>query len=298
MTLFWHRHSCFPPTGSAAHSERVGRGGGHVLLQQAGEWGAHKLALVPTGTPWYVRPCALRPKPNLSVSSCVLSSSGGRGWWPNVQNGLCGEHGPCHGCWKGVFVCFFYILRKDTGMNNFHLYICPCVYICKSLCMCNFGVCSIKQIIEWVSFFVWRPACLSETIFSTTKKMLTCVGMCWMFCIGCCPGWTCCCGVVPGSAGEEQLEGDGLEVGPQWVRPVKWEISILVLHLSLSWISRNVYDVCAEPRRWCSKAPVLLISWSCRPWLWASVCPPIWSRMQGIPRWEENFDKCYVNCHY
>ncbi|XP_039979176.1 UBA_like_SF and PTH2 domain-containing protein isoform X2 [Xiphias gladius] len=30
------------------------------------------------------------------------------------------------------------------------------------------------------------------------------------------PGWSCCCRFVPGSTGEEQLEGNGLEVGPQW----------------------------------------------------------------------------------
>lgn len=128
MTLFWHRHSCFSPTGSAAHSERVGRGGGHVLLQQAGEWGAHKLALVPTGTPWYVRPCALRPKPNLSVSSCVLSPSGGRGWWPDVQNGICGEHGPCHGCWKGgVFFILFYFFISWKKTQGWTTFICTSV---------------------------------------------------------------------------------------------------------------------------------------------------------------------------
>uniref|UniRef100_A0A668RQH5 UBA domain-containing protein n=1 Tax=Oreochromis aureus TaxID=47969 RepID=A0A668RQH5_OREAU len=33
---------------------------------------------------------------------------------------------------------------------------------------------------------------------------------------GGCSGWSCCCGLVPGSTREEQLEGDGLEVGPQW----------------------------------------------------------------------------------
>lgn len=38
-------------------------------------------------------------------------------------------------------------------------------------------------------------------------------------CAGSSPGGPCCCGVVPSSAGEEQLAGDGLEVGPQWVRP-------------------------------------------------------------------------------
>lgn len=62
---------CASPPGAPAHSERVCRGGGHVLLQQAGEWGAHKLALVSTGTPWYIRPPGVCPKPNLSVSSCV-----------------------------------------------------------------------------------------------------------------------------------------------------------------------------------------------------------------------------------
>lgn len=88
-------------SGTSAHSERVCRGGGHVLLQQAGEWGAHKLGLVTTGTPWYIRPCGVCPKPNLSVSFCLLWLSGGGRWWSHVQDGICGEHGPCHGCWKG-----------------------------------------------------------------------------------------------------------------------------------------------------------------------------------------------------
>lgn len=60
-------------SGTSAHSERVCRRGGYVLLQQAGEWGAHKLALVPTGTPWYIRPCGVCPKPNLSLSLSVCS---------------------------------------------------------------------------------------------------------------------------------------------------------------------------------------------------------------------------------
>lgn len=37
------------------------------------------------------------------------------------------------------------------------------------------------------------------------------------FCAGCSPGGPCCCGLVPDAAGEEQLERDGLEVGPQRV---------------------------------------------------------------------------------
>lgn len=92
-------------SGTAAHSERICRGGGHVLLQQAGEWGAHKLALVPTGTPWYIRPRGVCPKPNLSVLFCLLWPPGRGRRWPHVQDGICGEHGPCHGCRKGKSQC-------------------------------------------------------------------------------------------------------------------------------------------------------------------------------------------------
>lgn len=49
-----------------------------------------------------------------------------------------------------------------------------------------------------------------------------------MFCIGGRPGWTCCCRVVPGSTGEEQLEGDGVEVGPPWVRPASGYVSVII----------------------------------------------------------------------
>ena len=56
-------------------------------------------------------------------------------------------------------------------------------------------------------------------------------------CVGGSPGWSCCCGFVPGSAGEEQLEGDGLEVGPQWVRPeqyvVREEMHVLRIKVSV-----------------------------------------------------------------
>lgn len=52
----------------------------------------------------------------------------------------------------------------------------------------------------------------------------SCVGLNPVLCVcaGGSPGWPRCCGFVPGSTGEEQLEGDGLEVGPQWVRPVQY----------------------------------------------------------------------------
>lgn len=42
--------------------------------------------------------------------------------------------------------------------------------------------------------------------------------MTYAFCAGCSPSGPCCCGIVPDAAGEEQLERDGLEVGPQRVR--------------------------------------------------------------------------------
>lgn len=55
------------------------------------------------------------------------------------------------------------------------------------------------------------------SIGSAAENFIRCV-----FYAGGSPGWPCCCGFVPGSTGEEQLEGDGLEVGPQWVRPVPY----------------------------------------------------------------------------
>lgn len=49
---------------------------------------------------------------------------------------------------------------------------------------------------------------------STVKSVL-------VVCADCCPGGPCCGGFVPDSTGEEQLAGDGLEVGPEWVRPMQ-----------------------------------------------------------------------------
>lgn len=46
-------------------------------------------------------------------------------------------------------------------------------------------------------------------------------------CAGCGPGGPWCCGFVPDTAGEEQLERDGLEVGPQRVKNEWGEIIYL-----------------------------------------------------------------------
>lgn len=49
-------------------------------------------------------------EPTLNVSrSRFLVPSGGRRRRPHVQDGVCGEHGPGHGCGKGQF--------EDKGWN-------------------------------------------------------------------------------------------------------------------------------------------------------------------------------------
>lgn len=70
-----------------------------------------------------------------------------------------------------------------------------------------------------------------------------CAGLNLMFCAGRSPGGPCCCGFVPGSTGEEQLERNGLEVGPQRVRPGLY-VHICHEHVSSVDAVRCVCDTC------------------------------------------------------
>lgn len=81
------------------------------------------------------------------------------------------------------------------------------------LIKCYLFLCSVCNFIRSARKALFSSAVKLRQINRLGVNSVLCVGA------GGCPGWSCCCGVVPGSTGEEQLEGDGLEVGPQWVRP-------------------------------------------------------------------------------
>lgn len=127
-SLFFDIFHVYSSTGTLAHPKRVCWGGCHVLLQQAGEWGAHKISLSSHRyTMVHYLSCIVWAHPD--CLSFALVPSGRRRRRPHVQDGVCGEHGPGHGCGKGQF--------EDKGWNVLFWLIFICQLKKTNVCVVN-----------------------------------------------------------------------------------------------------------------------------------------------------------------